>query len=152
MAEGHLADVAASRPREANSNLFTLLHSAREDVLAQNLLLQQQPLILDAVSLQPQPLYTIGQAATTLGVLPAQQDFLLRELLARAACKSRDDIGLSYVAEAALKTEIEMLDHAHHSILVQQQRLTKLINQSQSEPATRYLVQLAKAYQQLTHG
>lgn len=90
----------------------------------------------------------VGSAATQ------QQELILQELLARAAHNrgSAPDLrftqGVSTLRsnEAALRTEIEVLEQTRRSIQLQQQRLQILLDQAQMASTSRRLMHLTPAY------
>jgi hypothetical protein len=84
-----------------------------------------------------------------------QQELILQELLARAAQNrvSAPELRFTQGAstmrsnEAALRTEIEVLEQTRRNILLQQQRLQLLLDQAQIASTSRRLMQLPPAYE-----
>jgi len=85
-------------------------------------------------------------ASAPLGV--PSRDILLQELLARARSGGEvAPLGVRNMGgDAALRSEIDMLEQTRRNIVLQQQRLQMLMDQAQAASSTRHLAQLAAAY------
>jgi len=91
----------------------------------------------------------MDSALAPIGSMSSREIILQDILMARAACGG-NDIRRSLGGETALRSEIEMLEQTRRSIVMQQQRLQMLIDQSQTASSNIHLSQLAAAYESVT--
>lgn len=120
-------------------------HSNQEDLSHTSLRLTEA---LSAEQQQAERLRAIDAILPTARSMPSREMVLQDLLMARAAC-GNNDLRRS-LATAALRNEIELLEQTRRNIVLQQQRLQMIVDQSEAASSAMHLRQLSAVYENAT--